>query len=121
VDLMLDCWMAYDVDYTVRMCEALRPYRMRWMEEMLQPQDWAGLRSLRRRLPWQSLATGEHWSTRWPGAQAIEERLVDLIQADLRWVGGLPTRLAQGRCSRDPHVPAHRRQRPWPALDRGHT
>jgi len=37
---MLDCWMAYDADYAVRMCEALRPYRMRWMEEMLMPHDW---------------------------------------------------------------------------------
>ena len=87
-DLMLDCWMAYDVDYAVHMCEALKPYRLAWMEEMLMPQDWRGLHSLRRRVPWQTMATGEHWSTRWPGIRAIEERLVDLIQADIHWIGG---------------------------------
>lgn len=87
-DLKLDCWMAFDVDFAVRLCEALRPYRMRWMEEMLPPQDWSGHRQLRQRLPWQSLATGEHWSTRHPGMRAIEERLVDLIQADIMWIGG---------------------------------
>ncbi len=87
-DLMLDCWMAYDVDYAVRMCEALRPYRMRWMEEMLVPHDWQGHRQVRQRVPWQTLASGEHWSTRHPGMRAIEERLVDLIQADLHWIGG---------------------------------
>jgi L-rhamnonate dehydratase len=87
-DLMLDCWMAYDVDFAVRICEALRPYRMRWMEEMLVPHDWSGLRTLRRRLPWQTIATGEHWSTRHPGLRAIEERLIDLIQADIHWIGG---------------------------------
>ncbi|MFC1525978.1 enolase C-terminal domain-like protein [Candidatus Latescibacterota bacterium] len=87
-DLMLDCWMAYDVDYAVHMCEALRPYRMRWMEEMLVPHDWKGLASLRQRIPWQTLATGEHWSTRWPSLRAIEERLLDLVQADIHWVGG---------------------------------
>lgn len=87
-DLMLDCWMAYDADYAVHMCEALRPYRMRWMEEMLKPHDWKGLQSIRQRAPWETLATGEHWSTRWPALRAIEERLVDLIQADMRWVGG---------------------------------
>ena len=65
-DLMLDCWMAYDVDYAVRMCEALRPYRMRWMEEMLMPHDWAGHRAVRNRVPWQSLATAEHWTTPYP-------------------------------------------------------
>lgn len=87
-DLMLDCWMAYDVDYAVHMAEALRPHRLRWLEEMLLPHDWAGLRSLRQRLPWQTLATGEHWSTRHPGMRAVEERLVDLVQADIHWIGG---------------------------------
>ena len=87
-DLMLDCWMAYDVDYAVRMCEALRHYRMAWMEEMLMPHDWKGLSALRRRLPFQTIATGEHWSTRHPGIRAVEDRLVDLVQADLHWIGG---------------------------------
>ena len=87
-DLMLDCWMAYDADYAVQMCEALRPYRMRWMEEMLMPHDWKGLQQVRQRVPWQTLATGEHWATRHSGIRAIEERLVDLIQADLHWIGG---------------------------------
>jgi L-rhamnonate dehydratase len=87
-DLMLDCWMAYDVDYAVRMCEALRPYRMAWMEEMLMPHDWKGLQAIRQRVPWQTLATGEHWTTRRPGIRAVEERLVDLVQADIHWVGG---------------------------------
>ncbi|MFH1567613.1 MAG: enolase C-terminal domain-like protein [Gemmatimonadota bacterium] len=87
-DLMLDCWMAYDVNYAVQVCTALQPYRMRWMEEMLMPHDWSGLRRLRQRLPWQTLATGEHWSTRHPGLRAVEERLVDLVQADIHWIGG---------------------------------
>ncbi len=87
-DLMLDCWMAYDADYAVQMCEALRPYRMRWMEEMLVPHDWKGLKAVRERVPWQTLATGEHWATRWPGMRAVEESLIDLVQADLHWIGG---------------------------------
>jgi len=87
-DLMLDCWMTFDLDYAVRMCEALRPFRMRWMEEMLMPHDWAGHRALRQRVPWQTLADGEHWSTRHTGMRAIEERLVDIIQSDIYWVGG---------------------------------
>ena len=87
-DLMLDCWMAYDVDYAVHMCEALRPLRLEWMEEMLKYYDWPGHQALRQRLPWQRLATGEHWSTRYPGMRAVDERLVDLIQADMRWIGG---------------------------------
>ena len=87
-DLMLDCWMSYDVDYGVRMCEALKPYRMAWMEEMLPYWNYEGYRALRQRVPWQTMATGEHWSTRHPGIRAVNERLVDLIQADLKWIGG---------------------------------
>ncbi|HIC72036.1 MAG TPA: hypothetical protein EYO88_08075 [Alphaproteobacteria bacterium] len=87
-DLMLDCWMAYDVDYAVRMWEALRPYRMRWMEEMLMPHDFEGLQQVRYRLPWQTIATGEHWATRHPGVRAINTRLVDILQADITWIGG---------------------------------
>lgn len=87
-DLMLDCWMAYDVDFTVQMCEALKPYRLRWIEEMLPPHDWKGLQALRQRVPWQTLATGEHWATRWPGIRAVEDRLIDLVQADIHWIGG---------------------------------
>lgn len=87
-DLMLDCWMAYDADYAVQMCEALRPFGMRWMEEMLMPHDWKGLRQVRQRVPWQTMASGEHWATRHSGMRAIEESLVDLVQADLHWIGG---------------------------------
>src|SRR2546423_723480 len=62
-DLMLDCWMAFDVEYTVRLAEVLRPYRLRWLEECLIPEDLDAHLRLRERLPWQTLATGEHWST----------------------------------------------------------
>ena len=39
---MLDCWMAFDVEYTVRLAETLRPYRLKWMEECLIPEDIDG-------------------------------------------------------------------------------
>ena len=58
------------------------------MEEMLMPHDFDGYTTLRRRLPWQSLATGEHWATRHPGIRALEAGIIDLIQADITWIGG---------------------------------
>ena len=42
-ELMLDCWMAFDLDYTVRLAETLRPYRLKWIEECLIPEDVDGL------------------------------------------------------------------------------
>ncbi len=89
VELMLDCWMALDPEYTVRLAERLRPYGLRWIEDCLSPDDHAGWAGLRARLPWQGLATGEHWYTLQAFADAAQRRVVDVLQPDIAWAGGL--------------------------------
>ena len=88
-DLMLDCWMAFDVDYAVQLAERLRPYRLTWMEECLIPEDFDGHLALRQRLPWQTLTTGEHWFTTAPFHWASSHRVVDILQPDLNWCVGV--------------------------------
>ena len=90
-DLMLDCWMAFDVEYTVRLAEKLRPYRLKWMEECLISEDYDAHIALRQRLPWQTLSTGEHWYTHVPFQWAIRHQVVDILQPDINWVGGMST------------------------------
>jgi L-rhamnonate dehydratase len=90
-ELMLDCWMAFDVEYTVRLAETLRPYRLKWMEECLIPEDFDAHIALRERLPWQTLATGEHWYTHVPFGWAIRHGVADILQPDINWCGGLTT------------------------------
>ena len=90
-ELMLDCWMAFDVEYTVRLAEALRPYRLKWLEETLIPEDFDAHVELRVRLPWQTLATGEHWYTHVPFGWALRHRVADILQPDIAWCGGLTT------------------------------
>ncbi len=90
-ELMLDCWMAFDVEYTVRLAERLRPYRLKWMEECLITEDFDAHRILRQRLPWQTLATGEHWYTHVPFQWAARHQVVDILQPDINWCGGLST------------------------------
>ncbi|MCU0521917.1 MAG: L-rhamnonate dehydratase [Anaerolineae bacterium] len=90
-ELMLDCWMAFDVEYTVRLAEVLRPYRLKWMEECLIPEDLDGHVALRERLPWQTLATGEHWYGAVPFQWAIRHQAVDILQPDIAWCGGMTT------------------------------
>jgi L-rhamnonate dehydratase len=90
-ELMLDCWMAFDVEYTVRLAELLRPYRLAWMEECLIPEDYDAHLALRARLPWQTLSTGEHWYTHVPFQWAAAHRAVDILQPDINWCGGLST------------------------------
>lgn len=89
VEIMLDCYMAFDVEYTVRLAERLRPYRLKWIEEYLIPEDLDGHVAVRERLPWQTLATGEHMYTPWPFKFLIDRRAIDIVQPDMHWVGGL--------------------------------
>jgi L-rhamnonate dehydratase len=88
-ELMLDCWMAFDVEYTVRLAETLRPYKLKWMEECLIPEDFDAHIALRQRLPWQTLTTGEHWYTHVPFQWAAHHKVVDILQPDINWCGGL--------------------------------
>ena len=89
VELMLDCWMSLSVDYASRLIERLRPYRLKWIEDILLPEDQEGYVRLRQRAGSQSLATGEHWYTPFPFAKAASQGLVDIFQPDVLWVGGI--------------------------------
>jgi len=59
VELMLDCWMAFDLEFAVRLGERLRPYGLKWMEDCLIPEDFQGSTKLRKRFPRHTLATGD--------------------------------------------------------------
>ena len=88
VELMLDCWMAFDVEFAVRLAHRLKPFNLKWMEDCLIPEDHTSHKALRERLPWQTLATGEHWYTPYTFFEAAKDRVVDIFQADIHWVGG---------------------------------
>ncbi len=89
VELMVDAWMSLNVEYAVRLAEALRPYRVKWLEELLLPGDLEGYVRLRQRLPGATLATGEHWYSTQPFAFAAGQGLIDIFQPDVAWVGGI--------------------------------
>ena len=89
VEIMLDCYMAFDVDYTIRLAQRLKPYRLKWIEEFLIPEDIDGHAKVRDAVNWVSLAGGEHLYTRWPFRQIIERGCLDIIQPDIFWVGGI--------------------------------
>jgi L-rhamnonate dehydratase len=89
VELMLDCWMAMDEEYVVRLAEALRPYRLKWIEDYVLPDNLDAYAAIRRRTPWQTLASGEHWYLPTTFAHAANQRLVDILQPDILWGGGI--------------------------------
>ena len=88
-DLMLDCYMALDVPYTIDLANAVRPYRVRWMEECLPPDNYDGHAQIKAACPWQKFTTGEHEYTRYGFRELINRGRLDILQPDLGWVGGI--------------------------------
>jgi L-rhamnonate dehydratase len=88
-DIMLDCYMAWNVEYTVRMANLLEPYRVRWIEECLPPDDYDGYAHLTRTIQSTTVATGEHEYTRWGFKELISRECCHILQPDLAWVGGI--------------------------------
>jgi L-rhamnonate dehydratase len=88
-ELMLDCYMAWTVEYSVRMAEMLEPYRVRWIEEFLPPDDIEGYAEVKRRVRGLATATGEHEYTRFGFRELIDRKAADILQPDINWVGGL--------------------------------
>ena len=88
-EIMLDMWAIHDITFTVELAERLRPYRLKWLEDFLLPDHSKGYEEVRRRLPWQTLAGGERWYTHIPFQRAAEDRVLDIFQPDVQWVGGV--------------------------------
>jgi len=88
-DLMVDCYMGWSVEYTIRMAKRLEPYGLRWIEEALPPDDIGGYSELLRRIQSTTFATGEHEYTRWGFKELLERRACDIIQPDIAWCGGI--------------------------------
>jgi L-rhamnonate dehydratase len=88
VDIMLDCWMSWDVPYTVAMAERLEDYEPRWLEEPVLPDRVESYAEIRRRVR-VPIAGGEHEYTRWGLKALVDAEAVDVLQADIYWAGGL--------------------------------
>jgi len=89
--LMLDCYMALDVEYTADLTHRMKPYDLMWIEEPLMPDDYAGHAKLGRKFESISgsavFATGEHEYTHF-GFQQLINAGVGQLQPDVMWMGG---------------------------------
>jgi L-rhamnonate dehydratase len=88
-EIMLDCWMAWTEDYTLEMADMLAPYRVYWMEECLQPHDYAGFGRLAAAIQSTRIVTGEHEYGRYGFRQLLEHKASKIWQPDINWCGGL--------------------------------
>jgi L-rhamnonate dehydratase len=88
VDIMLDCWMSWDVPYTVAMAERLEEYEPRWLEEPVLPDKIESYAAIRRQVSI-PISGGEHEYTRWGLKTLMDAEAVDVLQPDIYWAGGI--------------------------------
>jgi len=89
--IALDIYMAWDVPYTLKMYERVRQFGIAWLEEPVQPDDYEGYATIRRRVD-TMVTGGEHEYTLEGFRRLIEGGCVDIVQPDIYRAGG-PTAL----------------------------
>ncbi|KAJ7593843.1 enolase C-terminal domain-like protein [Mycena floridula] len=87
--IMVDCWMALNVQYTIQLATACLDLNINWWEEVLHPDDFDGFAKIKQALPQVKFTTGEHEYTKYGFRKLIEGRNIDILQPDVMWVGGM--------------------------------
>jgi L-alanine-DL-glutamate epimerase-like enolase superfamily enzyme len=88
-DLMLDCYMALDVPYTIQLAKVARQYGVKWIEEPVLPDKIDSYRRIKDAVPDIMITGGEHEFTRYGFKELLEKQAVDLIQPDIYRAGGI--------------------------------
>src|SRR5262245_7107352 len=88
VDIMLDCWMSWDVPYTIQMARRMEEYHPRWIEEPVLPDKIEQYAEIRRNVTI-PISGGEHEYTRWGLKQLMDAKACDVLQPDIYWAGGI--------------------------------
>jgi L-alanine-DL-glutamate epimerase-like enolase superfamily enzyme len=78
----------WDVPYAVRFAKAIRQFDPFWLEEPFSPEEIESYARLRDATD-VPLATGEHTYTQWNVKPFLDRKLVDFIQSDPEWCGGI--------------------------------
>lgn len=88
VDIMLECYMGWTLEYARRMIPRLAEFNPRWLEEPVIADDVAGYAELKKMSPF-PISGGEHAFTSYGFKELLEKRAVDVIQYDTNRVGGI--------------------------------
>lgn len=88
VDLMLECYMGWNLEYAKRMLPKLEKFEPRWLEEPVLADDIDGYAELNQ-LTSIPISGGEHEFTSHGFKQLLDKRAVSVIQYDTNRVGGI--------------------------------
>lgn len=88
IDIMLECYMGWTLEYARRMLPKLAEFEPRWLEEPVIADDIEGYVELKK-MGIMPISGGEHEFTGHGFKDLLERRAVDVIQYDTNRVGGI--------------------------------
>ncbi|MDR5780945.1 L-rhamnonate dehydratase [Caballeronia sp. LZ065] len=88
IDIMVECYMGWTLEYARRMLPRLAPFNPRWIEEPVIGDDIEGYRELKK-MNIVPVSGGEHEFTSYGFKDLLERHAVDVIQYDTNRVGGI--------------------------------
>ncbi|WP_424927143.1 enolase C-terminal domain-like protein [Amaricoccus tamworthensis] len=90
VPIMIDAFLAWDADYTLRFAEACADMPLAWIEDPIPPQDIEGLEKIRQGMdPEIALALGNFAFSYADCKDLLRSGLVGYLQPDVAWAGGI--------------------------------
>jgi len=88
--IMVDCYMSLTVPYVIQLIKLAKPYKVKWFEEFLPPDQYDGYAAVKAKVSSGTmLTTGEHEYTRYGFRQLLEMKCCDILQPDITWCGGI--------------------------------
>ena len=88
-DIMLDCYMALDVPYAIKLAKEALKFDVLWIEEPVPPDQIDSYRQIKDAVPDMLITGGEHEFTRYGFRDLIEKKAVDILQPDIYRAGGI--------------------------------
>lgn len=115
VNLMVDAYLRWDVDYTLRFASAAEEFKLKWIEESIALDDYEGMARLVREIDPTWVVSGEHEFTRYGFRELMRWKAADMVQPDISWAGGFGECLKIGREAAEKGISTwpHQGGTPW--------
>jgi len=103
-DLMIDAGLVWDAKTALQRAIAFSEYKIFWLEEPLQPDDYEGYRKLSESTPVR-IAAGEEESNRQSYLDLMDRGKIDIVQVDLTRCGGFTEAMKIASLAYDRGIP----------------
>jgi L-alanine-DL-glutamate epimerase-like enolase superfamily enzyme len=88
IDIAADCHWKFSPDASIRLANALAPYKLLWLEDPIQPENIDAMRYVTDRSP-VPILSGENLYGRYGFREIIEKQAVSIVAPDFQKTGGL--------------------------------